>query len=93
MLRCDDLKTWNLLGVCTISIQDGGDDYGADMVMIIMTMVVMMVKVIMVLIVKLCHKLIMIIRKTFANEQICAGGEAGKDGCQGDSGGPFVHDR
>jgi len=31
--------------------------------------------------------------KTFANEQICAGGEAGKDGCQGDSGGPFVHDR
>ena len=66
-------------------IQDGGDDFGADMVMIIMTMVVM--------IVKLCHKLIKIIRKTFANEQICAGGEAGKDGCQGDSGGPFVHDR
>jgi len=31
--------------------------------------------------------------QTFANEQICAGGEAGKDGCQGDSGGPFVHDR
>ena len=85
MLRCDDLKTWNLLGVCTISIQDGGDDFSADMVMIFMTMVVM--------IVKLCHKLIKIIRKTFANEQICAGGEAGKDGCQGDSGGPFVHDR
>ena len=66
-------------------IQDGGDDFGADMVIIIMTMAVMMVK--------LCHKLIKIIRKTFANEQICAGGEAGKDGCQGDSGGPFVHDR
>ena len=74
-------------------IQDGGDDFGADMVMIIMTMVLMMIMVMMVIIVKLCHKLIMIIRKTFANEQICAGGEAGKDGCQGDSGGPFVHDR
>ena len=29
---------------------------------------------------------------TSAAEQLCAGGEAGKDGCQGDSGGPFVHD-
>ena len=27
LLRCDDLKTWNLLGVCTISTQIGGDDY------------------------------------------------------------------
>ena len=32
-------------------------------------------------------------RQTFADEQICAGGEAGKDACQGDSGGPFVHDK
>ena len=32
-------------------------------------------------------------RATFADEQMCAGGEEGKDGCQGDSGGPFVHDR
>lgn len=31
--------------------------------------------------------------QTFADEQVCAGGEEGKDGCQGDSGGPFVYDR
>jgi len=31
--------------------------------------------------------------QTFADEQLCAGGEKGKDGCQGDSGGPFVFDR
>jgi len=31
--------------------------------------------------------------QTFPDEQVCAGGEAGKDGCQGDSGGPFVYDR
>jgi len=31
--------------------------------------------------------------QTFPDEQVCAGGESGKDGCQGDSGGPFVHDR
>lgn len=31
--------------------------------------------------------------QTFAAEQLCAGGEEGKDGCQGDSGGPFVHER
>lgn len=29
---------------------------------------------------------------TYPAEQLCAGGEEGKDGCQGDSGGPFVHD-
>jgi len=29
--------------------------------------------------------------QTFAAEQICAGGERGKDACQGDSGGPFVY--
>ena len=29
---------------------------------------------------------------TFPAQQLCAGGEAGKDGCQGDSGGPFVHE-
>ena len=29
--------------------------------------------------------------QTFANENICAGGEAGKDGCQGDSGGPLLY--
>jgi len=31
--------------------------------------------------------------QTFPDEQICAGGNEGKDACQGDSGGPFVHDR
>jgi len=31
--------------------------------------------------------------QTFADQQICAGGKAGKDACQGDSGGPFVYDR
>jgi len=31
--------------------------------------------------------------QTFADQQICAGGEAGKDACQGDSGGPFVYSR
>ena len=30
--------------------------------------------------------------QTYAEEQLCAGGEEGKDGCQGDSGGPFVHE-
>ena len=29
--------------------------------------------------------------QTSGAEQLCAGGEEGKDGCQGDSGGPFVH--
>jgi len=28
---------------------------------------------------------------TFADEQICAGGDLGKDGCQGDSGGPLAY--
>ena len=52
-----------------MSIQDGGDDFGADMVMIIMTVVVMIVMVIIVIIVKLCHKLTMIIRiiKSYIN--------------------------
>jgi len=31
--------------------------------------------------------------QTFPDEQVCTGGEAGKDGCRGDSGGPLVYDR